>query len=412
MDHARYVIVGGGLAGFNAIPAIRERDADGGIILVTDERERPYDRVPLSKRYLQGALSRDGVFLRPPEFFEEHRVELRTGHRATALDVKAKSLSLEDGTQLGYDKLLLATGGWPRRLALPGADLAGIHYLRTLEDSDALKEAMAQAKRLVVVGGGFIGCEVAAAGVMKGLDATVVEVGPYLLNLAFDEPTGRWVMDYLASKGMHVRCGERAMAFRGEGGHVTGVETSTGAVLPADFVVVGVGLVPNTDLAKAAGLTVDNGIVVNERLETSAPDVYAAGDVARFYAPVFERHLRVEHYDVAVRHGKVAGANMAGADLAFTELPYFFSDMFELKIHVHGTLADHDRILLRGERRLTDQGGFVQFYMKGDRIMAYLGVNRKLKEERAAQKLILSGRRFPDPAPLEDPSVDLAALAG
>ncbi len=412
MEKAKYVIVGGGLAGFNAIPPIRERDTDGRIVLVTDERERPYDRVPLSKRYLQGALSREGVFLRPPEFFEEHQVELRTGQRATKLNAQAKTLTLDDGAELGYDKLLLATGGWPRRLPLPGADLRGIHYLRTLEDSDRLKEAMDHAKRLVVVGGGFIGCEVAAAGVIKGLDATVVEVGPYLLNLAFDEPTGRWVMDYLAAKGMKVRCGERATKFLGEGGRVTGVETSTGAVLPADLVVVGVGLIPNTDLAQSAGLKVDNGIVVDERLRTSAPDVYAAGDVARFYAPVFERHLRVEHYDVAVRHGKVAGANMAGGDAVFTELPYFFSDMFELRVHVHGTLSDHDRILLRGERKLTDQGGFVQFYMKGDRIMAYLGVNRKLKEERAAQKLISSRTTFEDTGPLEDPTSDLPALAG
>ncbi len=412
MDSAKYVIVGGGLAGFNAIPAIRERDTDGRIVLVTEEKERPYDRVPLSKRYLQGALSRDGVFLRPPEFYEENQVELANGRRAAKLDPKAKTVSLDNGRELRYEKLLLATGGSPRRLPLPGADLQGIHYLRTIKDSDELKAAMDHAKRLVVVGGGFIGCEVAAAGVMKGLDTTVIEVGPYLLNMAFDEPTGRWVMDYLTSKGMKVRCGERASKFLGERSRVTGVETSAGATLPADLVVVGVGLVPNTDLAKAAGLEVDNGIVVNERLEASLPDVYAAGDVARFYAPVFERHLRVEHYDVAVRHGKVAGANMAGAGVAFTDLPYFFSDMFELHIHVHGTLTDHDRIILRGARHLSDQGGFIQFYMKGARIMAYLGVNRKLKEERAAQKLIASRREFSDAKPLEDVNLDLVALAG
>ncbi len=412
MESAKYVIVGAGLAGFNAIAAIRERDPDGRIVLVNGETERPYDRVPLSKRYLQGALSRDGVFLRPLEFYEENRVELWSGRRATKLDTPGKRLNLDDGRGLEYEKLLLATGGQPRRLALPGSDLKGIYYLRTLEDSDALKEAMGRAKRLVVVGGGFIGCEVAAAGVMKGLDTTVIEVGPYLLNMAFDEPTGRWVMDYLAAKGMKVLCGERAAKFHGQDGRVTGVETSRGTTIPADLVVVGVGLMPNAELAKDAGLQVDNGIVVNERLEASAPDVYAAGDVARFYAPVYERHLRVEHYDVAVRHGKVAGANMAGGGVAFSELPYFFSDMFELRIHVHGTLTDHDRILLRGERKLTDQGGFIQFYMKGPRIMAYLGVNRKLKEERAAQKLIASRREFSDSRPLEDPVADLAALAG
>ncbi len=412
MDAAKYVIVGGGLAGFNAIPAIRERDPEGRIVVLTDEKERPYDRVPLSKRYLQGALSRDGVFLRPMEFYEENHVELRTGRKATGLDSNAKVLSLDDGGQLQYEKLLLATGGSPRRLPLPGAELPGIHYVRTLEDSDALKEAMAHAKRLVVVGGGFIGCEVAAAGVLRGLDTTVVEVGPYLLNMAFDEATGRWVMDHLAAKGMKARCGERAAKFLAQGGRVAGIETASGSQLPADLVVVGVGLVPNTDLAKAAGLQVDNGIVVNEWLETSAPDVYAAGDAARFYAPVFERHLRVEHYDVAVRHGKVAGANMAGAGVTFTELPYFFSDMFEMRIHVHGMLSDHDRVLLRGDRKLTDQGGFIQFYMKGPHIMAYLGVNRKLKEERAAQKLIASHREFADTTALEDPASDLAALAG
>ncbi len=412
MESAKYVIVGGGLAGFNAIPAIRERDPEGRIVLVTDERERPYDRVPLSKRYLQGALSREGVFLRPMEFYEENRVELLTGRRATKLDAKAKALALDDGSEFRFDRLLLATGGHPRKLALPGADLAGILYLRTLEDSDALKESMSRAKKLAVVGGGFIGCEVAAAGVLKGLDTTVIEVGPYLLNMAFDEPTGHWVMDYLRAKGMNVRCGERATRFLGEDGHVAGVETSSGQVVPADLVVVGVGLIPDTELARAAGLRVDNGIVVNDHLETSAPDIYAAGDVARFFAPTFERHLRVEHYDVAVRHGKVAGANMAGGDAAFADLPYFFSDMFELRIHVHGTLSDHDRILLRGERKLTEQGGFIQFYMKGPRVMAYLGVNRKLKEERAAQKLIASRREFTDLRPLEDPMSDLVALAG
>ena len=412
METVKHVIVGGGLAGFNAIPAIRERDPEGRIVLFTGETERPYDRVPLSKRYLQGVLSRDGVFLRPYEFYEENQVELRTGRTVTALDVRARRLSLDDGDELGFEKLLLATGGRPRHLALPGAELAGIHYLRTLEDSDALKDAMSRAKRLIVVGGGFIGCEVAAAGVLRGIDTTVIEVGPYILNQAFDEPTGRWVMDYLIAKGMKVRCGERAAKFLGEDGRLTGLETSAGSRIPTDLAVVGVGLAPNTDLAMAAGLRVENGIVVNERLETSAPNVYAAGDVARFYSPVFDRHLRVEHYDVAVRHGKVAGANMAGAGIAFGELPYFFSDMFELRIHVHGTLGDYDRIVLRGTRALTDQGGFIQFYLKGGRLMAYLGVNRKLRDERAAQKLIAARREFSDVRPLEDPNADLVAMAG
>lgn len=412
MDSTKYLIVGGGLAGGNAAHAIRERDPEGRLVLITEEPHRPYDRVPLSKKYLQGALSRDGVFLRKPEFYVENRVELVPSQRAVRLDASLRTVTLEEGRTLGFEKLLLATGGRVRRLSLPGADLPGLHYLRTLEDSDALKAAMETASRVVVVGGGFIGCEVAASCVMKGLDTTIVEVGPYFLNMALDEPTGRWVTEYLVGKGIKARTGEKAVKFFGEANRVSGVETTSGERIPADLVAVGVGVAPNVELAKDAGLTVDNGIVVNERLETSAADIYAAGDVARFYAPVFEKHMRVEHYDVAVRQGKVAGANMTGAGLAFAELPYFFSDMFELRTHVHGDLSDHDQIVRRGEMKLTDQGGFAEFYLKGGRVMAYLGLNRKLKDERAAQKIILSRRVFVDPSVFTDESKDLQLLAG
>ncbi len=412
MDSSRYVIVGGGLAGGNAAAAIRERDADGRIVIVTQEPIRPYDRVPLSKRYLMGLLSRDGLFLRKEEFYQDQRIDLVTSTRATSLNLSGHSITLSDGHELAFERLLLATGGRPRRLALPGADVAGIHYLRTIDDSDAIKEAIAHGKRAVIVGGGFIGCEVAAACVQKGLEATVVEMGPYLLNAAFDEPTGRWVTQYLEGKGIRSRLGVKVTGFATTNGGFAGVETSSGEVLEGDFAVAGVGIALNDELAQAAGLKVEHGIVVDEMLRSSAKHVYAAGDVARFYSPIFEKLLRLEHYDLAVRQGKVAGANMAGAGLTFGEVPYFFSDMFDLKIHVYGDLSDHDQTVLRGTREVTTEGGFVELFFKRGRLVAFLGVNRKIKEERAAQKMIAERRTFEDPASLADTTKDLAALAG
>ena len=412
MDSATYVIVGGGLAGGYAAIAIRERDPEGRIVVVSEEAHRPYDRVPLSKRYLMGLLSRAGVFLRKEEFYRERRIELLQVVRATRLDPKAKSVATSEGTELRYDRLLLATGGRVRTLALPGADLAGIYYLRTLGDSDAIKDAIGHAKKAVVIGGGFLGCEVAAACVAKGLDATVVELGPYLLNLVLEEPTGRWLTNYLALKGVRIVTNARATRFVGTDGRFSGVETASGDVIDGDFVVVAAGIMPNDELARDAGLRVDNGILVNERLETSEPGVYAAGDVARFDCPPLGKALRVEHYDVALRQGKLAGANMTGAGLAVDEVPYFFSDLFDLRIHMHGDLSDHDRVVVRGDRTLTPEGGFIEFYLKAGHLVGYLGVNRKLKEERAAQKIVREGREFEDPTVLEDLRTDLIALAG
>jgi 3-phenylpropionate/trans-cinnamate dioxygenase ferredoxin reductase component len=411
MDSARYVIVGGGLAGGNAAVAIRERDPDGRIVLVTEEPVRPYDRVPLSKRYLMGLLSRDGLFLRKEDFYKDQRIELLTSTRATTLDPAARCLSFSDGRQIGFERLLLATGGRPRRLAIPGGDLPGIYYLRTIDDSDAIKDAITRGKRAVIVGGGFIGCEVAAACVQKGLEATVVEMGPYLLNMAFDEPTGRWVTGYLEAKGIQARLDDKVARFVSKDGRFGGVETTSGEVVHGDFAAVGVGIALNDELAQASGLKVEHGIVVDDHLRSSAETIFAAGDVARFYSPIFNKYLRLEHYDVAVRQGKVAGANMAGAGLAFAEVPYFFSDMFDLKIHAYGDLSDHDRTVLRGRIEVTAEGGFVELFFKQNRLVAFLGVNRKIKEERAAQKVIAERKTFDDPESLADPTKDLATLA-
>ena len=410
MEQARYVIVGAGLAGGNAATAIRKKDAKGRVVVVTDEPHRPYDRVPLSKEYLRGEWGLDDVFLEEEKFYEEKGIELVTGRHVQKVDVKGSSLSLDDGREFGFERLLFAAGARPRVLQIPGSDLGNIHYLRTISDSDAIKAAIRNSRRAVIVGGGFIGCEIAAACLQHGLETIIIEIQPQLLGLAFDPDMARWMTDFLALKGAKVMTGTGASRFVGENGRFAGVETATGERFDGDFAAVGIGVIPNDELARDAGLKVDKGIVVNERMETDVPGIFAAGDVARFYSPTFERHLRVEHWDVAVKQGKVAGANMAGAQLAYADPPYFFSDMFELHTHVYGTLSEHDQVVRRGEMKVTERGGFAQFYLRKGRLMAYLGVNRKFKEEKAAQKLIVSKRTIDDVSALEDESKDLQSL--
>jgi NADPH-dependent 2,4-dienoyl-CoA reductase/sulfur reductase-like enzyme len=411
LNEARYLIVGGGLAGGSAVEAIRSRDREGRVVLVSDERHLPYDRVSLSKEYLMGKLPRESLFLQEAEFYQQHNVEVLLGRRVQRLNVDARSALFSDGRELRFDRLLLSTGGRPRRLSIPGGNLPGIYYLRTIDDSDAIQAAMSKAHRAVVIGGGFIGCEIAAACAQKGLDATIIEVGPSLLNAPIDAETAQWITQYFTERGVHVLTNEAAARFVEENGRAVGVETKTGKEVLGDFVAVGIGVVPNVELAQEAGLAVDNGVIVNEQLEVDNKGVYAAGDVARFYSPVFAKHLRLEHYDVAVKHGQVAGANMAGGQERFTELPYFFSFMFKLRTEVWGDATQRELVVRRGPLQLTDKGGFAQFYLGQGRIQAYLSVNRPFKENEAAKKLILSRQTMEDSSVLGNESVDLETLA-
>ncbi|MBI3286759.1 MAG: FAD-dependent oxidoreductase [Chloroflexi bacterium] len=409
MDRFAYLIIGGGLAGGSAAESIRQRDATGRLALVSAEPHLPYDRVPLSKTYLMGRMKRERLFLKKPEFYEEQKVELMTERRVDAIDIHSRTVRLDDGRELGFEKLLLATGGRPRRLSLPGSELAGIYYLRTIEDCEAIREAMGRSGRAVVIGGGFIGCEVAAAFAAQGLETTLLELGPYLLNMALDEETGRWIGDYFTQQGVRVMLDAAAARFLGEAGQVRAVETRDGQRIECDFVAVGIGIALNTELAQRSGLKIDNGVIVDKHLETEIPGLYAAGDIARFYSPPFGRHLRVEHYDVAVKHGQVAGANMAEERLAFEELPYFFSYQFKLNINVFGDMSHWDQMVRRG--RLSVDPGFLQFYFEGHRLNAVLSVNRKAAELQAAQRLIAARRPGEQPALLADESIDLEHIA-
>jgi 3-phenylpropionate/trans-cinnamate dioxygenase ferredoxin reductase subunit len=306
---------------------------------------------------------------------------------------------LARGAQLGFDQLLLATGGRPRRLPIPGDDLAGVHYLRNIEDTEGIKRALPGARRAVVVGGGFIGCELATAFAHLGLETTVVELTPGVLSLVLDAETSGFIETFLRQQGITVRTETGATHFEGRDGRVSAVVTNRGERLEADLVAVGVGIIPNTELAAEAGLTVDNGVVVNEFLE-AAPGVYAAGDIARFYSPTLSHHLRVEHYDVALQHGRTAAANMSGARQAYAELPYFFSFMGDLQLNVIGEMQRRDLSLRRGPLGLDP--GFAQFYFADGLLQAVLSVNRNSALLQAARAHILERRPVSDPEALAD----------
>jgi len=399
MEQATYVIVGGGLAAVAAADAIRRRDKTGRIVMLSAESHAPYDRVPLSKDYLLGTIERDDVFLRRPRFYERGNIEMIPNQPVSALDPQAHHVTLADGSQMAYDKLLLATGGRPRRLPIPGDDLDGIFYLRNLEDTEAIRQALAGAHRAVVVGGGFIGCELATAFTKLGLRTTVVELTPAVLSLVLDAETSRFIESYLQQQGVTVLTNTAAARFEGSGGRVQAVLTAAGERLEADIIAVGVGIIPNTELAAAAGLTVDNGVVVNEYLE-AVEDVYAAGDIARYYSPTLDRQLRVEHYDVALQHGRTAGANMTGAHQAYTELPYFFSTMGEINLNVIGDMGRREHSVRRGDLSLDP--GFLQFYFAGGFLEAMLSVNRNGAILQAARERIQQRQPVGDPAAVVD----------
>ncbi|MEM4297445.1 MAG: FAD-dependent oxidoreductase [Nitrososphaerota archaeon] len=378
--------MGGGLAGGYAANAIRSMDETGLITIVSEEMHRPYDRVPLSKTYLRGALQREKLYIRSEEYYRKNRIEPLMGRVVVGLDTAGKTAILDSGERIRYDKLLLSTGGRPKRLNVEGSELGGIYYLRTIDDADRIRAAIESADRAVVVGGGFIGCETASTLKEKGLDITMVEATNNLLGRVLDQDTASWITSYFREMGVKLRTGTSVVRFLGEGGLVSAVEIAGGEILDADMVIVGIGISPRTELAEKAGLKVDNGIVVNEYLEASARDVYAAGDVARFYSPIYRRHIRVEHYDAAVTHGEVAGSNMAGSRRSYSQPPYFFSNMPSLRMQVYGVIDSYDNVVAVSEA----SHQFAKFY---------LHVNRDVDVESVIQ-LIASRRQIHDSSDL------------
>ena len=365
-----FIIVGASLAGAKAAETLREEGFDGRLVLLGAEDERPYERPPLSKDYLRGESEREAARVHEAGFYADHEIELRSGTAVTGLDASARELELEGGERLGYDRLLLATGAEPRRLDVPGADLEGVHLLRTFRDSDALRDRLDAGGRLVVVGAGWIGSEVAASARQRGLEVTVVAPEAVPLERVLRPEVGAVYRDLHRDHGVEMRMEDGVAAFEGAG-QVERVRTQDGAAIDCDAVVVGAGAAPRTGLAEAAGLAVENGVLVDGRLETSVPGIFAAGDVANHLHPVLGR-LRVEHWDNALHQGPAAALAMLGAAEPYARTPYFFSDQYDVGMEYTGFATSWDRVVFRGDPASRE---FIAFWLAGGRVVAGMNVN-------------------------------------
>jgi len=365
------VIIGAGQAGGQAAYSLRLGGFEGEITLVGDEPAPPYQRPPLSKAYFKGELEADRLFLKPLEYYAENKVELVTGDAATAIDLAGRQVSLASGRQLSWDRLVIATGARPRKLALPGEDLDGIGELRTLADVDRLKRLAAPGARMVVIGAGYIGLEAAAVGQQLGLKVTVLEAMPQVLSRVAGPEIGAFYTRIHREAGTDVRLGARIEGFEGIGA-VSGVKLADGEVIPADFVLVGVGVLPNLELALEAGLTCGNGIVVDEAMRTSHPDVYAIGDVAWRPLVHYGREGRLESVHNAIEGGKLAAAAILGKAPPPLEAPWFWSDQFDLKLQTAGLWTGADERVVRGDPA---SRAFAVFYLKEGRLIAVDAVN-------------------------------------
>ncbi|TFV79200.1 NAD(P)/FAD-dependent oxidoreductase [Blastococcus sp. CT_GayMR19] len=401
-----FVIVGGGLAGAKAAETLRGEGYEGPLVLVAAEPENPYERPPLSKGYLLGTAEREKARVHDAGWYAANDVDLRTGVRATGLDPAGHHLTLDTGKELAFAKLLLATGSSARRLPVPGAELDGVRYLRTLADSDRLLDDLSGGGRnVVVVGGGWIGLEVAAAARTYGNAVTIVEPQPTPLHAVLGAEMGEVFARLHRGQGVDVRTGTGVREFRGADS-VTSVVTDGGEELPADVVVVGVGAVPNTDLATSGGLDVDNGVVADAALRTSAADVFAAGDIASAFHPLYDRHVRVEHWANALNQGPAAARSMLGQDVSYERVPYFFTDQYDLGMEYSGLGGRGDTVVCRGN---PDDGEFIAFWTADGRVTAGMNVNVWDVTD-PIQELIRSQRQV-EPDRLADPDTPLEELA-
>jgi 3-phenylpropionate/trans-cinnamate dioxygenase ferredoxin reductase component len=398
-----FVIVGAGMAGGKAAETLREEGFDGRVVLVGTEPERPYERPPLSKDYLRGETERNGVYLQDDQgWYDEHRVELWVSTTVESLDVGERSLLLSGGERMRYDALLLATGAEPKRLPVPGSELQGVHVLRTLEDSDALHAVLDGGGRLVVIGAGWIGCEVAASARQRGMEVALIEPQSVPLEGVLGPELGAFYRDVHAEHGVDLHLGTGVDAIEGAG-RAERVRTSDGTTLEADAVLVGVGVAPRTALAEGV-LDVDNGILVDAGLRTSAEGVFAAGDVANHHHPLFGR-LRVEHWANALEQGPVVARAMLGQDVAYDRVPYFFSDQYDVGMEYAGLSRPGDEVVFRGDPATRE---FIAFWLRDGRVAAGMNVNVWDVNEHL-QELVRSGASV-DRARLTDPDVALDAL--
>jgi 3-phenylpropionate/trans-cinnamate dioxygenase ferredoxin reductase subunit len=401
-----FVIVGASLAGAKAAEMLRTEGFEGRVVLIGEETERPYERPLLSKDYLRGDKPAAKLYVHDEDFYADNDIELMTGTRVESLDPGAHVVILAGGRRMGYSRLLLATGAAPRRLPLPGADLPGVAYLRVMGDSDALRDAITAASRVVVIGAGWIGSEVAASARQLGAQVAIVAPEAVPLERVLGLEIGGIYRDLHTEHGVDLHLSTQIEAIVGNGGAAAGVRTTGGSVIEGDLIVVGVGVSPRDELAREAGLSVENGIVVDEFLATSAADVFAAGDVAATWNPRYNMRIRMEHWANAQNQGQSAARNMLGQDAAYTKLPYFYSDQYDLGMEYNGYAVDWDRVVVRGDGPGRQ---FLAFWLKDGHVLACMNANTW--DQGDAIKALVRSAATVDPDRLADLSVPLADLA-
>ncbi len=398
------VVIGAGQAGGWTAKTLRDEGFEGRIVIVGDEEIAPHERPPLSKEVLLGDAESDSCLLWPPGTLEDAGIELRLGLGVEAIDPDARTVTLYDGETISWTKLMIATGGRARMVDLPGADLDGVFTLRTVADAEAIRPRLKDGATVVVIGGGWIGLEVAAAARKRGATAIVVEVADRVCARALTPEMSAWVHDLHIRNGADIRLSTGVERFSGEGS-LEQVVLSDGTAVDCDIAVVGIGLIPNTELAEAAGLAIDNGIVVDEHGRTSHPDIYAAGDVTNHPNPVLGRRIRLESWENAQNQAINAAKAMLGNEQPYSEIPWFWSDQYDANIQLMGLPEEWDETAVRGDR---DAGEFVEFYLKGGRIQGAAAINNP-RDLRFTRRLMMSGKAF-DAAALADPSVKLQQL--
>ena len=403
MSEQTFIIVGASLAGAKAAEELRTRGFDGRVLLIGAESERPYERPPLTKDYLRGESEREKTYVHEQGFYEQHQIELLTDTTVTAIDTDGSRVTLGDGSELGFDRLLLATGARP--ISIAGAELDGVHYLRTLSDCDALRRRLESGGHVVVVGAGWIGSEFAASARQRGLEVTVVDPLALPNERIFGPEVGAFYRDVHRDHGVELALGEGVDAFEGDRS-VARVRTAGGRVIECDFVVVGIGVTPRVELAAATGLEFDNGILVDEKLQTSAPSVFAAGDVANAWNPFYGERIRVEHWSNALNQGPAAARAMLGERISYDRIPYFFSDQYEVGMEYSGYAPVWDEIVFRGAPA---DGEFIAFWLRDRRVVA--GMNVNVWDVNEHVQALIRSRQPIDLAMLTDPDTPLDSLA-
>lgn len=366
-----YVIVGAGHAAGQLAASLRQNGFEGRIVLIGEEAQLPYQRPPLSKKYLSGEFGLDRVYFKPPAFYEDAKVETRLGERVTSIDRAAKTLTLEGGETLAYDKLALTTGSRVRKLPIPGADLSGLHYLRTVDDVDGMRGEFEPGKNLVIVGGGYIGLEVAAVATGLGLKVTVLEMEARVLQRVTSPELSKFFQDFHAAKGVDIRTQTAIASFEGDGKLEFAV-TADGTKIPADIALLGIGIIPNTELAAEAGLPAANGIAVNEFCQTEDENVFAAGDCTDHPSALYDRRIRLESVHNALEQAKTAAAAMCGTLKAYDQVPWFWSDQYDLKLQIAGLSTGYDTVVQRGDPATNK---FALFYLKDGVLISVDAVN-------------------------------------